>query len=109
MSRRRWRSPRCSVAGLAPLVAAVTLLAFAGMLFGPLTQTLMIELAPRNARATYMATLAVVDEIKDARPWWEPSGTAVYRSGRRAATAPRCWTAAGGRGLVARIRMRRDG
>jgi MFS transporter, DHA1 family, tetracycline resistance protein len=52
--------------GLALLIAAVTLLAFAGMLFGPLTQTVVTELAPRNARATYMAAFAVVGDLKDA-------------------------------------------
>jgi MFS family permease len=48
------------------LVGAVTLLAFSEMLFGPLTQTIVTELAPRNARATYMAAFAVVGDLKDA-------------------------------------------
>ena len=47
------------------LIAAVTLLAFAQMLFGPLTQAIVTEIAPRNARATYMAAFAVVGDLKD--------------------------------------------
>ena len=35
------------------------------MLFGPLTQAIVTELAPRNARATYMAAFAVVGDLKD--------------------------------------------
>jgi DHA1 family tetracycline resistance protein-like MFS transporter len=52
--------------GPALLVAAVTLMSFAEMLFGPLTQTVVTELAPANARATYMAAFAVVGDLKDA-------------------------------------------
>lgn len=52
--------------GLALLVVAITLLAFVGMLFGPLTQTVVTELSPPNARATYMAAVAVVGDLKDA-------------------------------------------
>lgn len=48
------------------LVAAVTLEAFSQMLFGPLTQTIVTGLAPRNARATYMAAFSVVGDLKDA-------------------------------------------
>jgi DHA1 family tetracycline resistance protein-like MFS transporter len=47
------------------LIAAVTLLALAQMLFGPLTQAIVTEMAPRNARATYMAAFAVVGDLKD--------------------------------------------
>ncbi len=43
----------------------MTLLAFAHMLFGPLTQAIVTELAPRNARATYMAAFGVVGDLKD--------------------------------------------
>jgi MFS family permease len=52
--------------GLLLLIVAITLLAFAGMLFGPLTQTVVTELSPANARATYMAAFAVVGDLKDA-------------------------------------------
>ena len=48
------------------LVVAVTLLAVAEMLFGPLTQAVVTGLAPRHARATYMAAFAVVGDLKDA-------------------------------------------
>ena len=47
------------------LVIAVSLMALADMLSGPLTQTVVTELAPRNARATYMAAFAVVGDLKD--------------------------------------------
>jgi MFS family permease len=47
------------------LIAAVTLLAFAAMLVRPLTQTIVTELAPANARATYMAAFATVGDLKD--------------------------------------------
>ena len=47
------------------LVVAVSLMALADMLSGPLTQTVVTELAPRNARATYMAAFAVVGDLKD--------------------------------------------
>jgi MFS family permease len=52
--------------GLPLLVAAVSLMALADMLSGPLAQTVVTELAPRNARATYMAAFAVVGDLKDA-------------------------------------------
>jgi MFS family permease len=51
--------------GLLLLVAAVSLMALADMLSGPVTQTVVTELAPRNARATYMAAFAVVGDLKD--------------------------------------------
>jgi predicted MFS family arabinose efflux permease len=51
--------------GLPLLIAAVTLLALAQMLFGPLTQAIVTELAPSSARATYMAAFAVVGDLKD--------------------------------------------
>jgi DHA1 family tetracycline resistance protein-like MFS transporter len=48
------------------LVAAVSLAALSDMLSGPLTQTVVTELSPPNARATYMAAFAVVGDLKDA-------------------------------------------
>jgi MFS transporter, DHA1 family, tetracycline resistance protein len=51
---------------LPSLVAAVTLLALAAMLSGPLLQTIVSELAPRSAQATYQAALGVVHDLKDA-------------------------------------------
>jgi MFS family permease len=51
---------------LPSLVAAVTLLAFAEMLSGPLVQTIISELAPRAAQATYQAAFSVVFDLKDA-------------------------------------------
>jgi len=53
-------------AGLAWLVAAVTLLALAQMLSGPLVQTIITELAPRTGQATYQAAFGVVNDLKDA-------------------------------------------
>jgi MFS transporter, DHA1 family, tetracycline resistance protein len=52
--------------GLPWLVAAVTLLALAGMLSGPLIQTIVTELAPRTGQATYQAAFGVVNDLKDA-------------------------------------------
>jgi MFS transporter, DHA1 family, tetracycline resistance protein len=51
---------------LPSLVAAVTLLALAGMLSGPLVQTIVSELAPRTAQANYQAAFGVVGDLKDA-------------------------------------------
>jgi DHA1 family tetracycline resistance protein-like MFS transporter len=48
------------------LVAAITLLAFARMLSGPLAQAIVSELAPRQAQATYQAAFSVVFDLKDA-------------------------------------------
>ena len=48
------------------LVGAVTLLALAQMLSGPLVQTIVTELAPRNAQATYQAAFGVVNDLRDA-------------------------------------------
>jgi DHA1 family tetracycline resistance protein-like MFS transporter len=53
-------------AGLPWLVAAVTLLALAQMLAGPLVQTIITELAPRSGQATYQAAFGVVNDLKDA-------------------------------------------
>jgi MFS family permease len=53
-------------AALPMLVAAVTLLALAGMLSGPLVQTIITELAPRTGQATYQAAFGVVNDLKDA-------------------------------------------
>jgi MFS transporter, DHA1 family, tetracycline resistance protein len=47
------------------LIGAVTLMALADMLSGPLTQAIASELAPRNAQATYMAAFGVVGDLKD--------------------------------------------
>ena len=41
-------------------------LALSRMLVGPLTQTIVTELAPDHARATYMAAFAVIGDLKDA-------------------------------------------
>jgi DHA1 family tetracycline resistance protein-like MFS transporter len=51
---------------LPSLVAAVTLLALAQMLSGPLVQSIVTELAPRTAQATYQAAFGVVNDLKDA-------------------------------------------
>lgn len=48
------------------LVVAITLLAFARMLSGPLAQAIVSELAPRHAQATYQAAFSVVFDLKDA-------------------------------------------
>jgi DHA1 family tetracycline resistance protein-like MFS transporter len=53
-------------AGLPWLVAAITLLALAQMLAGPLVQTIVTELAPRTGQATYQAAFGVVNDLKDA-------------------------------------------
>ena len=53
-------------AGLPWLIAAVTLLALAQMLTGPLVQTIITELAPRTGQATYQAAFGVVHDLKDA-------------------------------------------
>jgi MFS transporter, DHA1 family, tetracycline resistance protein len=51
---------------LPSLIAAVTLLQLAQMLSGPLVQTIVAELAPRPAQATYQAAFGVVNDLKDA-------------------------------------------
>ena len=48
------------------LIAAITLASFAHMLSGPLVQTIVSELAPRNAQATYQAAFSVVFDMRDA-------------------------------------------
>jgi DHA1 family tetracycline resistance protein-like MFS transporter len=53
-------------AGLPWLVAAVTFLALAQMLAGPLVQTIITELAPRTGQAAYQAAFGVVNDLKDA-------------------------------------------
>lgn len=53
-------------AGLPWLVAAMTLLALAQMLSGPLVQTIVTELAPRTGQATYQAAFGVVNDPKNA-------------------------------------------
>jgi MFS transporter, DHA1 family, tetracycline resistance protein len=47
------------------LIGAMTLLAFADMLSGPLSQTVVAELAPPRAKATYMAAFSSVGDLKD--------------------------------------------
>ena len=47
------------------LILAVTLLELAQILFGPLVQTIVTELAPDGARATYMAAFSTVNDLKD--------------------------------------------
>jgi MFS transporter, DHA1 family, tetracycline resistance protein len=47
------------------LIAAIVLLAFSQMLSGPLAQTIVSELAPRNAQATYQAAFSAVGDLKD--------------------------------------------
>jgi MFS family permease len=42
------------------------MLALAQMLSGPLVQTIISELAPRTAQATYQAAFGVVNDLKDA-------------------------------------------
>jgi MFS transporter, DHA1 family, tetracycline resistance protein len=51
---------------LPSLVAAITLLALAQMMSGPLVQTIVTEVAPRTAQATYQAAFGVVNDLKDA-------------------------------------------
>jgi MFS transporter, DHA1 family, tetracycline resistance protein len=48
------------------LIAAVTMLALSQMLAKPLVQTIIAELAPRTAQATYQAAFGVVNDLKDA-------------------------------------------
>ncbi len=43
----------------------MTLLAFADMLSGPLSQTVVAELAPSRAKASYMAAFSSVGDLKD--------------------------------------------
>jgi MFS transporter, DHA1 family, tetracycline resistance protein len=47
------------------LIGAMTLLALADMLSGPLSQTVVAELAPARAKATYMAAFSSVSDLKD--------------------------------------------
>ncbi len=51
---------------LAALVAAVTLFELAQMLARPLVQTIVAEMAPRGAQATYQAAFSVVSDLRDA-------------------------------------------
>jgi MFS transporter, DHA1 family, tetracycline resistance protein len=48
------------------LVPAVTLLALSQMLYGPLVQTVIAELAPKAAQATYQAAFSVASDLRDA-------------------------------------------
>jgi MFS family permease len=48
------------------LILGVTLIAIAQMLFSPLVQAVVAELAPVNARATYMAAFSATNDLKDA-------------------------------------------
>jgi MFS transporter, DHA1 family, tetracycline resistance protein len=47
------------------LIGAMTLLALADMLSGPLSQTVVAELAPPPAKASYMAAFSTVSDLKD--------------------------------------------
>jgi predicted MFS family arabinose efflux permease len=47
------------------LIGTMTLLALADMLSGPLSQTVVAELAPPRAKATYMAAFSSVSDLKD--------------------------------------------
>lgn len=71
---------------LPALVAAVTLVAFAGMLSGPLAQAIVAELAPPAARATYLAAFGTVQDLRDAAG--PAMGTALF-----AASATLPWLA----------------
>jgi len=51
---------------LVSLVPAVTLLALSQMLYGPLVQTVIAELAPKAAQATYQAAFSVASDLRDA-------------------------------------------
>ena len=51
---------------LVSLVPAVTLLALSQMLYGPLVQTIIAELAPKAAQATYQAAFSVASDLRDA-------------------------------------------
>ncbi|MFZ3360114.1 MAG: hypothetical protein WA177_15265, partial [Xanthobacteraceae bacterium] len=51
---------------LVSLIVAVTLLALSQMLYGPLVQTVITELAPKTAQATYQAAFSVVSDLRDA-------------------------------------------
>ena len=70
------------------LVAAVTLLALAEMLSGPLVQTIVTELAPRTGQATYQAAFGVVNDLKDAAG--PAIGTWLFALVRRIAVGERC-------------------
>ncbi len=48
------------------LIFGVTLIAIAQMLFSPLVQAVVAELAPGKARATYMAAFSATNALKDA-------------------------------------------
>ena len=63
-------------AALPSLLVAVTLVAFAGMLAGPLVQTLAADLAPPASRTTYMAAFSVVQDVRDAAG--PAAGMALY-------------------------------
>ena len=51
--------------GIPALVIGITLLSLAQMLFGPLLQVTINELAPAHARASYMAAASVMNDLKD--------------------------------------------
>jgi MFS transporter, DHA1 family, tetracycline resistance protein len=76
------------------LVVAITLLAFARMLSGPLAQVIVAELAPRNAQATYQAAFSVVFDLKDAAG--PAIGTWLY-----ALSAPLTWGSGAAASLAA--------
>jgi DHA1 family tetracycline resistance protein-like MFS transporter len=86
------------------LIAAITFASFARMLSGPLVQTIVSELAPRNAQATYQAAFSVVFDMKDAvgpaigtwlyaisaaLPWGTGIVASIFASGALAVAARR--------------------
>jgi MFS transporter, DHA1 family, tetracycline resistance protein len=91
------------------LIAAITFASFARMLSGPLVQTIVSELAPRNAQATYQAAFSVVFDMKDAvgpaigtwlyaisaaLPWGTGIAASIFASGALAVAARRHETGA---------------
>lgn len=61
---------------LVALVLGVSLLSLSQMLFGPLLPTLIMQLAPAHARATYMAAASVATDLKDTVG--PAAGTSLY-------------------------------
>jgi len=61
---------------LTALVLGVSLLSLSQMLFGPLLPTLIMQLAPAHARATYMAAASVATDLKDTVG--PAAGTSLY-------------------------------
>lgn len=70
-----------AVPGVAALIGAVTLLAAAEMLLGPLIPVTVNALAPPGARATYMAAASVMADLEDTVG--PAVGTFLYALGTR--------------------------